>query len=94
VVIAKNATHTFKHRGRKPFGGSPCDTVNKYDTIKGKQNMKQTYIVEFNPTHLQNDWSRIEFTSITKALGFISLMVKRGCHCQIFPAYNKGAANV
>jgi hypothetical protein len=46
--------------------------------------MKQTYIVEFNPTHTQGDWSRIEFTSITKALGFISLMVKRGCHCQIF----------
>jgi hypothetical protein len=46
--------------------------------------MKQTYIVEFNPTHTQGDWSRIEFTSITKALGFVSLMVKRGVHCQIF----------
>ena len=46
--------------------------------------MKQVYIVEFNATGLQNDWSRMEFTSITKALGFISLMVKRGVHCQIF----------
>jgi hypothetical protein len=56
--------------------------------------MKQTYIVEFNTTGKQGDWAHMEFTSITKALGFISLMVKRGCHCQIFPAYNEGAANV
>ena len=46
--------------------------------------MKQTYIIEFNKTHQSNNWSRIEFTSLTKALGFISLMVKQGCHCQIF----------
>jgi hypothetical protein len=45
--------------------------------------MKQTYIVEFSRTNTQSDWSRMEFTSITKALGFISLMVKQGCHCQI-----------
>lgn len=44
--------------------------------------MKQTYIVEFKTA---DGWSRIEVTSITKALGLISLMVKRGCHCQIFP---------
>jgi hypothetical protein len=43
--------------------------------------MKQTYIVEFKT---DDGWSRIEFTSITKALGFLSLMVKRGCHCQVF----------
>jgi len=48
--------------------------------------MKQTYIVEFSVTNTANDWGRMEFTSITKALGFISLMVKRGCHCQIFQA--------
>ena len=46
--------------------------------------MKQNYIVEFNTTNMQDGWSRMEFTSITKALGFISLMVKQGCHCQIF----------
>jgi hypothetical protein len=46
--------------------------------------MKQKYIVEFNTTNMQDGWSRMEFTSITKAFGFISLMVKRGCHCQIF----------
>jgi hypothetical protein len=46
--------------------------------------MKQSYIVEFNATNTQDGWSTMEFTSITKALGFISLMVKRGCHCQIF----------
>jgi len=46
--------------------------------------MKQTYVVEFNQTNTSEGWSRIEFTSITKALGFLSLMVKRGCHCQIF----------
>jgi hypothetical protein len=45
--------------------------------------MKATYIVEFNKTNTQGDWSRIEFTSITKALGFVSLMVKQGVHCQI-----------
>jgi hypothetical protein len=48
------------------------------------ENMKQIYIVEFNTTNEQNNWSHIEFTSLTKALGFVSLMVKRGCHCQIF----------
>jgi len=46
--------------------------------------MKQNYIVEFNATNMQDGWSRMEFTSITKALGFISLMIKQGCHCQIF----------
>jgi len=46
--------------------------------------MKQTYIVEFSTTNTQDGWSRIEFTSITKALGFVSLMVKQGTHCQIF----------
>jgi hypothetical protein len=48
--------------------------------------MKQSYVVEWNPTHTADGWSRMEFTSITKALGFISLMAKRGCHCQIFKA--------
>jgi hypothetical protein len=48
------------------------------------ESMKQIYIVEFNPTHTQDNWSRMEFTSITKALGFVSLMVKQGCHCQMF----------
>jgi hypothetical protein len=46
--------------------------------------MKQSYIVEFNATNTQDGWSRMEFTSMTKALGFISLMVKSGCHCQFF----------
>ena len=46
--------------------------------------MKQNYIVEFNVEGNQESWSRMEFTSITKALGFVSLMVKRGVHCQIF----------
>ena len=46
--------------------------------------MKNFYVVEFNATNTQDGWSRMEFTSITKALGFVSLMVKRGCHCQIF----------
>jgi hypothetical protein len=46
--------------------------------------MKQTYIVEFNASGTQDGWSRMEFTSISKALGFISVMVKRGCHCQVF----------
>jgi hypothetical protein len=46
--------------------------------------MKNFYVVEFNITNTQDGWSRMEFTSITKALGFVSLMVKRGCHCQIF----------
>ena len=48
--------------------------------------MKQNYIVEFNASHTQDGWSRMEFTSISKALGFVSLMVKRGAHCQIFQA--------
>ena len=46
--------------------------------------MKQNYIVEFNVTGTQDIWSRMEFTSITKALGFVSIMVKSGAHCQIF----------
>jgi len=46
--------------------------------------MKLRYIVEFNKTNMQNDWSRMEFSSITKALGFISSIVKQGGHCQIF----------
>jgi hypothetical protein len=46
--------------------------------------MKQNYIVEFNVEGMQDSWGRMEFTSITKALGFVSLMVKRGAHCQIF----------
>ena len=46
--------------------------------------MKQTYIVEFHSTDTESGWSRMEFTSLSKALGFVSLMVKRGCHCQIF----------
>lgn len=45
--------------------------------------MKPNYIVEYN-TGTQDNWSRLEFTSITKALGFVSLMVKSGAHCQIF----------
>jgi hypothetical protein len=55
-------------------------------TTKGNTQMKQSYIVEFNTTNTQDNWSTMEFTSIKKALGFISLMVKRGCHCQIFQA--------
>ena len=46
--------------------------------------MKQNYIVEFNVLGTQDYWSRMEFTSITKDLGFVSLMVKNGAHCQIF----------
>jgi|APGre2960657373_1045057.scaffolds.fasta_scaffold37328_3 hypothetical protein len=46
--------------------------------------MKNFYVVEINITNTQDGWSRMEFTSITKALSFISLMVKRGHHCQIF----------
>jgi len=46
--------------------------------------MKQTYIVEFHSTDTESGWSRMEFTSLSKALGFVSVMVKRGCHCQIF----------
>lgn len=57
----------------------------QFRTGSFKENqMKQNYIVEFNTTNMQDGWSRMEFTSITKALGFISLMVKQGCHCQIF----------
>ncbi len=48
--------------------------------------MKRTYVVEFSPTNLQSDWARKEFTSLTKAMAFISLMVKQGCHCQILPS--------
>ena len=48
--------------------------------------MKRSYVVEFNTTNTTDGWSRMEFTSITKALGFVSLMVKRGVHCQIFQA--------
>jgi len=51
---------------------------------KQESKMKQSYIVEFNATNTQDGWSRMEFTSMTKALGFISLMVKSGCHCQFF----------
>jgi len=51
---------------------------------KKESKMKQNYIVEFNMTGTQGNWSRMEFTSITKALGFVSLMVKNGAHCQIF----------
>lgn len=47
--------------------------------------MKQSYVVEWT-ANTSDGWSRMEFTSITKALGFISLMAKRGCHCQIFKA--------
>jgi hypothetical protein len=54
--------------------------------LLGASKMKQSYVVEWNPTHTADGWSRMEFTSITKALGFISLMAKRGCHCQIFKA--------
>jgi hypothetical protein len=53
--------------------------------LKGNK-MKRTYVVEFSPTNLQSDWARKEFTSLTKAMAFISLMVKQGCHCQILPS--------
>ena len=46
--------------------------------------MKTFYVVEFSMSNTANDWSRKEFTSKTKALTFISLMVKFGHHCQIF----------
>ena len=46
--------------------------------------MKPTYLVKFNTLSDPNTWSRIEFTSITKALGFVSLFVKRGSICTIF----------
>jgi len=46
--------------------------------------MKPTYIVKFNTLNDQETWSRIEFTSISKALGFVSLFVKRGSICKIF----------
>lgn len=46
--------------------------------------MKHTYVVKYNTLNDQETWSRIEFTSITKALGFISLFVKRGSICKIF----------
>jgi hypothetical protein len=42
--------------------------------------MKHSYVVKFETDQGE---SEIEFTSITKALGFISLMVKRGCACKI-----------
>ena len=47
-------------------------------------NMKPTYIVKYNTLSDQDTWSRIEFTSISKALGFVSLFVKRGSICKIF----------
>ena len=43
--------------------------------------MKHIYFVKFET---DTGESQIEFTSITKALGFVSLMVKRGCICKIF----------
>jgi hypothetical protein len=43
--------------------------------------MKHTYVVKFET---DTGESKIEFTSITKALGFVSLMVKRGCICRIY----------
>jgi hypothetical protein len=48
--------------------------------------MKKSYVVEFSISNTVNDWSRKEFTSKTKALAFISLMMKFGHHCQIFPS--------
>jgi len=45
---------------------------------------KPSYVVKFVSPTDPSDWSRIDFSSITKALGFISLMLKRGCICQVF----------
>jgi len=46
--------------------------------------MNRTYVVEFNITNNQNDWSRKEFTSLFKALSFARTIVKQGGHIQIF----------
>lgn len=46
--------------------------------------MKRTYVVEFNTTNSQHDWSRKDFTSLSKALSFARTIVKQGGHVQIF----------
>jgi len=46
--------------------------------------MKHTYVVKYNTLSDQETWDAIEFTSISKALGFVSLFVKRGSICKIF----------
>jgi len=68
-----------KHQKNNQPTGATAPSFKPSRTI-----MKPTYIVKFNTLNDKDTWSRIEFTSISKALGFVSLFVKRGSICKIF----------
>ena len=51
----------------------------------GVSNMKVTYIVEVvTGQPLVPNERRLEFTSLTNALKAVNILIKRGCHIQMF----------
>ena len=57
----------------------------------GVSNMKITYIVEVvTGQPLVPNERRLEFTSLTNALKAVNILIKRGCHIQMFASNAKG----
>jgi hypothetical protein len=57
----------------------------------GVSNMKITYIVEVvtGQPFVPNE-RRLEFTSLTNALKAVNILIKRGCHIQMFASNAEG----
>ena len=63
--------------GRKPLGGSPGDTVNTYDTTKGKQNMKRIGQGKKEYTVLR------QYDAESEPIRTLPLTIKQACHAAL-----------